>query len=433
MIPTNQTMNSEINSYIDDHLNGDRKLIISLSWRDIKSPKSGGAEVHTHELLKAIDKARFCVVHVAFMYDGLTESEVIDDILYVRHGQYLGYILFARNIYRRYADKVQAVFDQCNTWRAFTRFWVRSEHRVFYIHQLTREIWHIQSSGVFAWIGEHTETAMLKLNRHDHAITVSESTRQDLVDVGFDPQKILIVRNGLPKEIYDFDPETAGILMGKKEVDIPKESGEKGPVFIYVGRYARYKGIDDALRAFGQFVSHDPEAKLWLVGKPDEQYWNENLLPVCDEYGLKVFRADKAGNVSGDATAAKADDEMSSANVIIWGFVSEQEKYALMSCAHVLICPSIREGWGIIISEAGYLGTPSIVYDSPGIRDAVDHGKAGYLCRSNIPVEIERLMKNSVYDQSEYQSVKAAAYEFASELRWENNAKPINDWIEQLR
>ena len=44
---------------------------------------------------------------------------------------------------------------------------------------------------------------------------------------------------------------------------------------------------------------------------------------------------------------------------------------------------SVREGWGIPITEAGVVGTPSIVFDSTGIRDAIDNGKAGYLCETN--------------------------------------------------
>ena len=32
-----------------------RITIMALSWRDIKSPTAGGAEVHTHEMLRRIE------------------------------------------------------------------------------------------------------------------------------------------------------------------------------------------------------------------------------------------------------------------------------------------------------------------------------------------------------------------------------------------
>ena len=391
---------------IDQHINNADKLIIALSWRDIKSPKAGGAEIHTHELLKAVNKDKYAVIHIAFSSEGLSNAELIDQILYIRHGSYLSYILFARRIYRHYLKQVTAVLDQCNTWRAFSPFWVKAQHRVFYIHQLTREIWHIQSKGLFAWIGEHTETAMLKLNRHDRVITVSKSTADDLVQAGFDRDRMLIVRNGLPQEIISFK--------GSDSVHINKE---QEPVFIYVGRYARYKGINDTIEAFGLFKKDHPDAKLWIVGKPDEKYLSEDLLPLCDKHELST------GRIS---------DHESDKDITIWGFVPEEKKYELMERAHALICPSVREGWGIIISEAGFLGTPGIVYDSPGLRDAVDMGQTGYMCSENTPGEIARLMRRSVDDAAEYDEIRNRAITFASSLRWDANTEIINRFFDDM-
>ncbi len=395
---------------IDQYINTGDRLIISLSWRDIKSPKAGGAEIHTHELLKAVNKDKYAVIHIAFSSEGLSDAELIDRILYIRHGSYLSYILFARRIYRHYLKQVTAVLDQCNTWRAFSSFWVKAQHRVFYIHQLTREIWHIQSKGLFAWIGEHTETAMLRLNRHDRVITVSKSTADDLVQVGFDRDRILIIPNGLPDEIFSFEK---------------KLSKDDPPVFIYVGRYAKYKGIDDAIVAFGRTKERGISSRLWIVGKPDEGYFNNTLMPLCQEYNLSVFRADKDFASSDGVGEIKED-------IVIWGFVPEQIKYELMERAHALVCPSLREGWGIIISESGYLGTPGIVYDSPGLRDAVDYGNAGYICNKNTSTELAEQMIRSICDTDEYQEIKQKSISFSSSFNWDDNLDKINDFFDRF-
>ena len=60
--------------------------ILALSWRDIKNPKKGGAEIHTHEMLKRLDKKRFNVVHLSPMYDGGLARESIDGVTYIRKG-----------------------------------------------------------------------------------------------------------------------------------------------------------------------------------------------------------------------------------------------------------------------------------------------------------------------------------------------------------
>src|SRR5207253_5343417 len=48
-----------------------------------------------------------------------------------------------------------------------------------------------------------------------------------------------------------------------------------------------------------------------------------------------------------------------------------------MAEAHVLLMTSVREGWGLVVTEANACGTPAIVYDVPGLRDAVKNESTG--------------------------------------------------------
>ncbi|MBD5531536.1 MAG: glycosyltransferase family 4 protein [Lachnospiraceae bacterium] len=374
-----------------------RKQILSLSWRDIRSEKAGGAEIHTHELLKAISQ-NYEIVHIAMKSKGAADREDVDGISYIRHGNCLGVLLFAISYYIRHRKQIVLVFDQCNTFRFFTKFWVSKKKRVFYIHQLTREIWDIQMGGVLGKIGKMLETPMLRLNRKDYTITVSESTKQELVELGFDKNKIIIVPNGLPVQLFD----RSTFLEKEKEL-----------TFIYCGRYAKYKGIDDTIEAFGEYKKENVGARLWVVGKTDIQYLEQRLVPLCRKYGLSYGKEEGY-------------------DVVFWGFVPEEQKYDLMQRAHVLVCPSVREGWGIIISEAGYLGTPSIVYHSPGLRDAVSYGETGYLCTHNTVDELVRYMREATGNIEKYKMLQMRAHQFAATLRWENNRIIINALIEKV-
>lgn len=60
--------------------------ILALSWRDIRSPKAGGAEVHTHEMLSRADKKKYKIYHFSARNEGQAEYEEIDGITYIRHG-----------------------------------------------------------------------------------------------------------------------------------------------------------------------------------------------------------------------------------------------------------------------------------------------------------------------------------------------------------
>jgi glycosyltransferase involved in cell wall biosynthesis len=42
-----------------------------------------------------------------------------------------------------------------------------------------------------------------------------------------------------------------------------------------------------------------------------------------------------------------------------------------MATAHALVCTSVREGWGLVVSEAAAVGTGTVAYDVPGLRDSV--------------------------------------------------------------
>ena len=383
-----------------------KKIILSLSWRDIRSPKAGGAEVYTHEFLKAVDKRRFSVIHISFEWEGCKKKELIDGVNYYRKGEYFSTILFARSLYQKNKEKIALVIDQCNTFRFFSSFWVDKKKRLFLIHQLTREIWFVQKRGILALVGYLTETPLLMMNRNDYTVTVSESTRRDLLRIGYRSERIKIIKNGLPEEIYETP------MPGKDQIT----------TFIYVGRYARYKGIDDVVEAFGKYRKSGRDARLWLVGKTDDEYVKKKIAPILEKYSLSSRRQEN------EAFSKDVED----VDVTIWGYVEEKKKFDLMQRAHALLCPSCREGWGIIISEAGYLGTPSIVYDSPGLRDAVNYGKAGFITKKKDANSLCKTMMESVDDLERYQLLSDAARLYAEDLRWKTNAGIIRQLLDEM-
>jgi glycosyltransferase involved in cell wall biosynthesis len=61
------------------------------------------------------------------------------------------------------------------------------------------------------------------------------------------------------------------------------------------------------------------------------------------------------------------------------GRLSQQELIALYRRAWVLTSASLREGWGMTITEAAACGTPAVVTDISGHADAVVAGTSGLL------------------------------------------------------
>lgn len=366
---------------------GKKIVVLSLSWRDIKNPLGGGAEVHTHEMLSRLDPQKFKVIHFAPMFSGGKKQEKIDNVMYIRKGGTFSVILYAFLFYKKNRLNIDFVIDQCNAHRFFTKFWVEKRKRIFYTHQLYRELWDIMLPKPFNKIGQIFETPMLRLNKNDTTITVSESTKKELLQVGFKEANIHIIPNGV-----NFKVKAYGGLQ------------EKGtcPIFIYVGRFVPYKGINIAIESFGNVKKLFPEAKLWLVGRENSGYINQELIPIMKRYHLSF---------------GHSEDK----DVIFWGFVSEERKFELQEKATALLFPAQREGWGIIVIEAGAMGTPSIVFNSPGCIDAVNFGHAGYLCKENTCDEMTRLMINSIINKEEYSQMRKAAYDYATSFKWDDN------------
>ncbi|SOC11319.1 glycosyltransferase involved in cell wall bisynthesis [Ureibacillus xyleni] len=374
-----------------------KKRFLFLSWRDIHHPNKGGAELFTHEMLKRAAQAGHEIVHFSPIFDGAQEEEELDGVLYKRRGSLISVIYHARDYYK--TNSFDYVVDQCNTHRFFTKFWVPKEKRIFFIHQLTREIWFYNFKFPVNIIGFLLEPLLLKLNKKDLTLTVSNSTKDNLLELGFSKEKVKVLPEGL-----DFNPWPTDAFYEKEDT----------PTFVYVGRMVPYKGIDDALKAFIEVKRNLPDAKLWIIGKPDVNYVQDVLSKISNQASLTIGSANEDNDVT------------------LFGFVSEEEKLKYMSRAHALLFPSLREGWGLTISEAAVVGTPSIVYDTYGVKDAVNNGKAGYLVPKKDIKALAKVMLSVIQDQQQYEMKRQQAYEFSQKLHWDHTGYEFNSFIKEL-
>lgn len=179
---------------------GHSTKILVLSWRDIKAPKKGGAEIYTHEVLRGAVQRGMHIVHFSPLFKGGTAEEEIDGVKYIRRGGTFSVILHALRYYISNRNKFDFVIDQCNTHRYFTKYWVERDKRIFLIFQLTCNIWDYQMSWPFNWIGKQLEKPMLRLSKKDITITESQSTKDDLIHVGFETDRIHIIPVGLSND-----------------------------------------------------------------------------------------------------------------------------------------------------------------------------------------------------------------------------------------
>lgn len=218
-------------------------------------------------------------------------------------------------------------------------------------------------------------------------MTVSESTKKDLVNWGVSTSKIKVIYNGV----------STVSVRSKKEAK---------KTLIYLGALARDKGIEDAIKVFGFVNRKEPESQFWVVGHGSKNYLNE-MKTLCRKLRVE-------------------------SRVKFWGFVDNKTKFKLLSRSHILLNPSIREGWGLVNIEANSVGTPVVGYDVSGVRDSVVNGKTGLLSKLG---NYEGLAMNVIKlfnDINLYNKMSREALLWSRKFTWEKSTNESLDLIKNL-
>ena len=137
------------------------------------------------------------------------------------------------------------------------------------------------------------------------------------------------------------DPPTS-LATGKSET----------PMVAVVGRLVPHKRVEHAIDSMLALRARIPGLRLHVVGSG---WWEGKL----HEY------------------VAQRD---ASESVVFEGHVDEQRKHEVYGEAWVLALPSLKEGWGLVVGEAGMHSTPTIAYRSAGgTRESIEDGVSGVL------------------------------------------------------
>lgn len=361
--------------------------ILILNWRDIKNPYSGGAEILTYEIAKRWIKVGNKVTWFASAFTGGSSEEIIDGIRIIRRGHpdarhlfnsvhFLAFVAYQRS----FKGKVDVVIDEIHGLPFFTPWYVR-EKKVALICEVAGQLWMKMFIPVFGLLGRMIELFYLRFVYKDILfVTISESTKRDLIDNGVNKNNIRVLPMGItvPKAVKKFE----------KEKDL---------TLVFLGRISSLKGIEDAILTTKIIKKTYPNIRLWAIGRGKDEIINT----------LKHFSLENGVEK----------------NVVFYGFVDENKKFELLVRGHILISPSFKEGFGLTIPEAGFVGTPAVVYNSPGLSDLVIQGKTGLICNKNTPEELAANIVKLFLDKKLYQKLSFGAKQASKNYSWENTAK----------
>ena len=213
------------------------------------------------------------------------------------------------------------------------------------------------------------------LNKCDKIITVSNYTKKRIIEVqGIKADKIYILHNTIDENFKPYQNKERPIDLLKKH----KLTGNE-KIILTVCRLSsseKYKGYDRIIKILPKLLNKYPSLRYILAGKGDQTEIKRLSLLVKDN---KVEK-----------------------NVIITGYVFEEDLPKYYNLCDVFILASRKEGFGIVFLEALISGKPVIGGNMDGSVDALLNGKLGTLINPENDEEIyESIVTNLNKDKEE--------------------------------
>ncbi len=355
----------------------------------MRNPQAGGAELINEAIAQRLARDGHEVTLLVAGFPGSNEEEVRDGYKIIRLGnRYTVYWHAYRYYMTNLKGDADLVIDEMNTIPFFCKYYVR-ERNILFAHQLCREIWFYQMPIPISLAGYFLEPFYLWLLCDRYVIAMSESTKHDMMRYGFSAERISVISEGVTTRPVD---------------NLDAVEKYPLPTMLSLGAIRAMKRTLDQISAFEIAKEHIPDLQLKIAGS------------VSDSYGKKVLRR--------IADSAFAQD------IEYLGCVDEVKKSELLQKSHLILVTSVKEGWGLIVTEANSQGTPAAVYDVDGLRDSVKDRETGLISADNTPQGLAVSIVNALSNALEYERLRENAWLWSKEIQLE---KSYQDFMETIK
>ena len=356
---------------------GIRRLHV-LAWRDLDDEDAGGSEVHADEFMRRWAAAGLDIVHRTSAASGLPAEGHRNGYGVIRRGS--RYSVFPRTAVSELTGRMGRSDALVEIWNGvpwFSPVWYRRRPHITILHHIHGPMWDQIMPRPFGPAGRVLEARLAPpFYRRVAMVTPSESTREELIELGFRPDRVTAVANGVDEF---FSPG------GEKAVN---------PLVIVVGRYAPVKRFLVALDAAAEARRQVPDLRVKLIGDGP-------------------MRAELDAWVSAHEAGEWAE---------VAGRVERTELLHEYRRAWVVLSASLAEGWGLTLTEGAACGTPAVATDIRGHRCSVVDGVTGLLAS---PERLGESLALVLTDHALRMRLGDAALERARTLTWEASATGV--------
>lgn len=254
--------------------------------------------------------------------------------------------------------------------------WCRAP-RITFLHHVHGPMWDQILPGPLASFGRALETRFAPpFYKRGLMVTPSDATRDELIEIGFAPQRVVAVANGTDPRFSPGGAKTAH------------------PSIVAVARLAPVKRFEMLLDSAAEARRSVSDLTLTIVGDG----------PSAHELRTKV-------------TEMGADDWVTFA-----GRVDHLDLIDKYRESWLVASASLAEGWGLSLTEAAGCGTPAVATDIRGHRSSVVDGVTGLLAS---PDDLGAALVRALTDNGLRSTLAAAAQQRVAQMTWDATAAGV--------
>ena len=375
---------AELTAMLADVRRAGVRRVHVLAWRDLDDPDAGGSEVHADHFMRRWQEAGLDVLHRTSSARGLPPTDVRNGYRVVRRGS--RYSVFPRTVAAELTRRMGPFDTLVEIWNGvpwFSPVWCRRPNFTI-VHHVHGPMWDQILPGPAAGAGRFLETRFAPpFYRRTRVVTPSGSTRDELLRLGFRPDRVTAVDNGVDEfftRSADRDPSPTVVAAARLA------PVKRFPLLLQIAAEARRAVPDLRLRIVGD--GPDRAALVDWIGRHDAADW-----------------------------------------VTLVGHVPREQLRDEYSRAWVVASASLAEGWGLALTEAAACGTPAVATDISGHRSSVVDGVTGLLAS---PERMADRLVEVLTSDVRREQLAAAALGRARSLTWDASATGITRVLHEV-
>ena len=233
--------------------------------------------------------------------------------------------------------------------------------------------------------------------KSDLIITISESAKKDIVDhLKVPKEKIKIIYPGIDFEKYSREIEKNKLRKIRKKYKLPKK------YILYLGTIEPRKNIVRIINSFLEYRNlTKSDIKLVIAGGKGWKY--EKIMKLV---------------------------EQNKENIVLTGYIEEEDKIALYKMAELFVFPSLYEGFGMPVLEAMAAGVPVVTSNVSSLPEVA--GDATILVDPLNEDEIFEAYKKILSDKNLRRDMIEKGLEQAKKFQWKNSVEVLEQIYEKM-